>query len=121
MAKHQYEVGCFLTINIQKKIEMNISFKYIVLILLFIVAVGSLSAQQDPNYTFYRFNMNIINPAYAAGVPAVLAANRMAGSYLRSGAVANRLIESGLNPGMVRPPSSVVPGVAAGYNALFPP
>lgn len=44
---------------------MNISFKYRVLIVLFIVAVGSLSAQQDPNYTFYRFNMNIINPAYA--------------------------------------------------------
>lgn len=44
---------------------MNINFKYIVLIILFIVTVGSLSAQQDPNYTFYRFNMNIINPAYA--------------------------------------------------------
>ena len=24
-----------------------------------------LSAQQDPNYTFYRYNMNIFNPAYA--------------------------------------------------------
>lgn len=25
----------------------------------------SLSAQQDPNYTLYRYNMNLINPAYA--------------------------------------------------------
>lgn len=30
-----------------------------------LLVVGTLSAQQDPNYTFYRFNMNVINPAFA--------------------------------------------------------
>ncbi len=27
--------------------------------------MGRLSAQQDQKYTFYRFNMNLINPAFA--------------------------------------------------------
>ncbi|MEP4028040.1 MAG: type IX secretion system membrane protein PorP/SprF [Nonlabens ulvanivorans] len=44
---------------------MNINLKNSALIILLVLAVGSISAQQDPNYTFYRFNMNIINPAYA--------------------------------------------------------
>lgn len=36
------------------------------LFLLFVLLLGSkLSAQQDPNYTFYRINMNLINPAFA--------------------------------------------------------
>ena len=26
---------------------------------------GKIYAQQDPNYTFYQYNMNIYNPAYA--------------------------------------------------------
>ena len=65
--------------------------------------------------------LGYLNPYYAAGVPAALAANRAAGSYLRSGALANRLIESSLNPGMVRPPSAAIPAVASGYNALIPP
>lgn len=43
---------------------MNINFKYKIIALLMLTVV-SLTAQQDPNYTFYRFNMNIINPAYA--------------------------------------------------------
>jgi type IX secretion system PorP/SprF family membrane protein len=36
-----------------------------VLMLLFITAV---TAQQDPNFIFYRYNMNVINPAYAGSV-----------------------------------------------------
>ncbi|WP_420600891.1 type IX secretion system membrane protein PorP/SprF [Flagellimonas sp.] len=39
------------------------------LILVLAIVVGSwmqtISAQQDPHYTFYRYNMNLINPAYA--------------------------------------------------------
>lgn len=35
----------------------------------FLLTLGAfgnqLYAQQDPNYTFYRFNMNLINPAFA--------------------------------------------------------
>ena len=30
-----------------------------------VISVTGLSAQQDPNYTFYRYNMNLINPAFA--------------------------------------------------------
>jgi hypothetical protein len=55
-----------------------------------------------------------INPSLALGVPAAMAANRMAGSYLRSGALANRLIEGAA-------PTQVVPSLAAGYNALLRP
>ncbi len=33
--------------------------------LLALMALGQVSAQQDPNYTFYRFNMNLVNPAFA--------------------------------------------------------
>lgn len=39
-----------------------------------------------------------MNPLYAASIPATLAANRGVGSYLRSGGLANRLIESTLRP-----------------------
>ena len=41
---------------------MKFNSLYIIVILL--LSTG-LSAQQDPNYTFYRYNMNIYNPAYA--------------------------------------------------------
>lgn len=41
---------------------MKINIKFLIAALL--LATG-LSAQQDPNYTFYRYNMNIYNPAYA--------------------------------------------------------
>lgn len=34
-------------------------------ILLLLFAVHGLSAQQDPSFTFYRYNMNLINPAFA--------------------------------------------------------
>lgn len=38
---------------------------YKLIFLLVLVVSASLSAQQDPNYTMYRYNMNLINPAYA--------------------------------------------------------
>ncbi|NER12907.1 type IX secretion system membrane protein PorP/SprF [Leptobacterium flavescens] len=34
-------------------------------LVLFLLITGYLHAQQDPNYVFYRYNMNVINPAYA--------------------------------------------------------
>jgi type IX secretion system PorP/SprF family membrane protein len=36
-----------------------------ILVLLFFCSVNSMTAQQDPNFTLYNFNMNLINPAYA--------------------------------------------------------
>ena len=30
------------------------------------MAAVSTMAQQDPNRTFYRYNMNLVNPAFAA-------------------------------------------------------
>jgi type IX secretion system PorP/SprF family membrane protein len=39
--------------------------KIIYFVLIAFLAIGALSAQQDPNFTFYRYNMNLINPAYA--------------------------------------------------------
>ncbi|MFH6603150.1 type IX secretion system membrane protein PorP/SprF [Maribacter algicola] len=36
----------------------------LLIILMFVISY-SLSAQQDPNYSFYRYNMNIYNPAFA--------------------------------------------------------
>ena len=40
-------------------------FNYIPLVALFLLLSFKASAQQDPNYTFYRYNMNIYNPAFA--------------------------------------------------------
>ena len=45
-----------------KKIILLISFLYIT----------SISAQQDPEYTHYMYNMSVVNPAYATGVPAMM-------------------------------------------------
>lgn len=42
---------------------MKLKNLYIAIILLLVAK--TLSAQQDPNYTFYRYNMNLINPAFA--------------------------------------------------------
>ena len=41
--------------------------KYIKILSLLLVGftATTLVAQQDPNFTLYNFNMNIINPAYA--------------------------------------------------------
>ncbi len=38
---------------------------YRIVLLLVLVTVTKVEAQQDPNYTLYRYNMNLINPAYA--------------------------------------------------------
>ena len=35
------------------------------LIMLVLLVVNSLNAQQDPSFTLYQYNMNVINPAYA--------------------------------------------------------
>ena len=37
----------------------------IILSLLVLMATASTVAQQDPNYIFYRYSMNLVNPAYA--------------------------------------------------------
>ena len=47
-----------------KKVILSISF-----LLLIIIKV---SAQQEPEYTHYMYNMNVINPAYATGQQAML-------------------------------------------------
>jgi len=39
--------------------------KTIYFVLSTLLAFGALTAQQDPNFTFYRYNMNLINPAFA--------------------------------------------------------
>ncbi|MHA7830195.1 MAG: PorP/SprF family type IX secretion system membrane protein [Flagellimonas sp.] len=43
---------------------MNFITKFQVLIAVLVLSV-SVHAQQDPNYTFYRYSMNIYNPAFA--------------------------------------------------------
>ena len=39
--------------------------KKLILILFALVIAQEISAQQDPQYTQYMYNMNVINPAYA--------------------------------------------------------
>lgn len=46
--------------------------KKTLLFILFLFYITSASAQQDPEYTHYIYNMSIVNPAYATGVPAML-------------------------------------------------
>ena len=58
---HQFKDGFILTIN-------TIKMKHIInnsLIVFVLLVVNMLYAQQDPSYTLYQYNMNIINPAYA--------------------------------------------------------
>lgn len=38
---------------------------YILTLVLMLFALTRVEAQQDPNYTLYRYNMNLVNPAYA--------------------------------------------------------
>ena len=40
------------------------------IIILFLGLTTTVVAQQDPNYTFYGYNMNIINPAFAGSTEA---------------------------------------------------
>jgi hypothetical protein len=64
----------------------------------------------------------IHNPLSLAAVPAGLGAARLAGAYLHSGGLANRMIQSSLNPsvGPSRLAPIVSPAAAIGYNALRP-
>jgi len=43
-----------------------------ILIISFLLFIIKASAQQDPEYTHYMYNMNIVNPAYATGTQAML-------------------------------------------------
>ncbi len=43
-----------------------------ILIIGFLLFVIKASAQQDPEYTHYMYNMNVVNPAYAKGTQAML-------------------------------------------------
>ena len=45
--------------------------KKIILLINFLFCL-SISAQQDPEYTHYMYNMSVANPAYATGVPAMM-------------------------------------------------
>lgn len=46
--------------------------KKIILFISFLFYITSVSAQQDPEYTHYMYNMSVVNPAYATGTPAML-------------------------------------------------
>lgn len=46
--------------------------KKILLYITFFLSITSVSAQQDPEYTHYMYNMSVVNPAYATGVPAMM-------------------------------------------------
>jgi type IX secretion system PorP/SprF family membrane protein len=46
-----------------KKIILSISFLFLII---------KVAAQQDPEYTHYMYNMNVVNPAYATGTQAML-------------------------------------------------
>ena len=37
----------------------------VTLIIVLLLSIYTVAAQQDPNFIFYRYNMNLINPAYA--------------------------------------------------------
>ena len=45
--------------------------KKIILLINFLFYL-SVSAQQDPEYTHYMYNMSVVNPAYATGIPAMM-------------------------------------------------
>jgi type IX secretion system PorP/SprF family membrane protein len=44
----------------------------IILFVLFILLANPAFAQQDPQYTHYMYNMNVVNPAYATSTDAIL-------------------------------------------------
>lgn len=46
--------------------------KKIILYITFFFYITSVSAQQDPEYTHYMYNMSVVNPAYATGIPAMM-------------------------------------------------
>ena len=46
--------------------------KKVILIISFLFYIIDGSAQQDPEYTHYMYNMSMVNPAYATGTPSML-------------------------------------------------
>ena len=46
--------------------------KKIILFISFLFYINTISAQQDPEYTHYMYNMSVINPAYATGTPLMM-------------------------------------------------
>jgi type IX secretion system PorP/SprF family membrane protein len=48
-----------------------INIKKIIVLFAVILSIVSVKAQQDPQYTQYIYNMNIINPAYAGNIDAM--------------------------------------------------
>jgi type IX secretion system PorP/SprF family membrane protein len=46
--------------------------KKIILFITLLFYITTVSAQQDPEYTHYMYNMSVINPAYATGAPAMM-------------------------------------------------
>lgn len=46
--------------------------KKIIFLISFLCCFIDVSAQQDPEYTHYMYNMSVVNPAYATGIPAML-------------------------------------------------
>ena len=56
-----FKDGFILTIN-TKKMKQIIKNSIIVLLLMI---TNTLFAQQDPSYSMYHYNMNVVNPAYA--------------------------------------------------------
>ncbi|WP_337964743.1 type IX secretion system membrane protein PorP/SprF [uncultured Flavobacterium sp.] len=46
--------------------------KKIILYITFFLSITSVSAQQDPEYTHYMYNMSVVNPAYATGIPSMM-------------------------------------------------
>lgn len=46
--------------------------KKIILFISFFFYIATVSAQQDPEYTHYMYNMSVVNPAYATGTPAMI-------------------------------------------------
>jgi type IX secretion system PorP/SprF family membrane protein len=61
MAVHQLLKRVVNQLKINTKMKLNIIYFFLIAFM----AIGALSAQQDPNFTFYRYNMNLVNPAYA--------------------------------------------------------
>ena len=54
-----------MTYRFKKIIKMRKSIITIIVFTLTFILSNKAEAQQDPNFTLYNFNMNIINPAYA--------------------------------------------------------
>ena len=46
--------------------------KKILLLILFTGFLNRATAQQDPQYTHYMYNLSVVNPAYATATPEVL-------------------------------------------------